>query len=142
MDDLMEGANIISLFCRININSKRDLPIRSSEMGLLIFLVKEQGEHTPLTISRFFNVTKPMVSAMIHALTKKEYVIKIPSKTDKRSFVLKPTEKAIDLVNKTYEEYHKNMQLLMDGLGSDDFENLVNLLDRANSILIEEKDNG
>lgn len=142
MNELIKGAEVISLFCRININSKKELPIRSSEMGLLIFLVKEQCEHTPMMISKFFKVTKPMVTAMVHSLIKKEYVIKIPSLIDKRSFALKPTEKAILLVNETYDEYYKNMQLLKDKLGSNNFKNLTELLNMANEILLEEKENG
>ncbi len=142
MDELIKGAEVISLFCRININTKRELPIRSSEMGLLIFLVKEQGEHTPLRVSEFFKVTKPMVTAMVSSLTKNEYVIKVASLIDKRSFMLKPTEKAIILVNETFDEYYKNMQLLKDGLGNNNFNNLTELLNKANEILLEEKENG
>ncbi len=142
MNGLIKAAEVISLFCRININTRRELPIRSSEMGLLIFLVKEQCEHTPLMISEFFKVTKPMVTAMVHSLVKKEYVIKVPSLIDKRSFMIKPTEKAILLVNETFDEYYKNMQLLKDVLGSKKFEDLTKLLNEANEILLEEKENG
>ena len=79
MDELIKGGEVIALFCRININTKRELPIRSSEMGLLIFIVKEEGEHTPLEISEFFKVTKPMVTAMVNSLVKKEYITKVKS---------------------------------------------------------------
>ncbi len=142
MNGLMKGAEIISLFCRININAKKVLPIRSSEMGMLIFLVKEPGEHTPLQISEFFKVTKPMITAMVHSLIKKDYVIKVPSQVDKRSFTVKPTGKAILLVNETYDEYCKNIQLLKDGLGIKKFENLTGLINEANKILLGGKDNG
>ncbi len=139
MNKLIKGAETISLFCRININAKKSLPIRSSEMGLLIFLVEEECEHTPLKISEFFKVTKPMVTAMVNSLIKKEYVTKVPSLIDKRSFILKPTEKAIALVKEAFEEYHKNMQLLIDELGNEKFEHLIELLNEANEILLEEK---
>ena len=142
LNELIKGAEVISLFCRININTKKELPIRSSEMGLLIFLVKEQCEHTPLMISEFFKVTKPMVTAMVNSLTKKEYIIKIPSHIDKRSFILKPTEKAKLLVEETFDEYYKNMQALKERLGSKKFKNLTELLDEANKILLGEKENG
>lgn len=142
MNELIKGAEVISLFCRININTKKELPIRSSEMGLLIFLVKEQCEHTPLMISEFFKVTKPMVTAMVNSLTKKEYIIKIPSHIDKRSFILKPTEKAKLLVEETFDEYYKNMQALKERLGSKKFKNLTELLDEANKILLGKKENG
>lgn len=142
MDELIKGAETISLFCRININTKRELPIRSSEMGLMIFLIKEQGTHTPLQIAEFFKITKPMVTAMVISLTKKEYIIKVPSNIDKRSFTLRPTKKAIALVNETLNEYHKNMQVLQSRLGNHEYSKLIELLAKANDILLEEKNNG
>ena len=142
MDELIKGGEVIALFCRININTKRELPIRSSEMGLLIFIVKEEGEHTPLEISEFFKVTKPMVTAMVNSLVKKEYITKVKSSVDKRSFIVKPTEKAVSIVNKTYNEYFKNMQTLRTCLGNHEFSELIELLTKANSILLEEKNNG
>lgn len=142
MDELIRGAEVISLFCRININTKRELPIRSSEMGLIIFLVKEQGEHTPLQIAEFFKVTKPMVTAMVISLTKKEYIIKVPSTVDRRSFALRPTEKAVALVNETFNEYYKNMQVLQSRLGNHEYSKLIELLTKSNNIFLEEKNNG
>ena len=142
MDELVKGAEVISLFCRININTKRELPIRSSEMGLLIFLVKEVGEHTPLKIAEFFKVTKPMVTAMVISLVKKEYITKVKSVVDKRSFSLKPTEKAVALVGETFDEYYRGMQVLRSRLGTNEYSMLTELLDKSNNILLEEKNIG
>ncbi len=142
MDELIKGAEAISLFCRININTKRELPVRSSEMGLLICIVKEGGEHTPLRIAEFFKVTKPMVTAMVNSLVKKEYIIKVKSRVDKRSFIVKPTEKAVSIVNETFNEYYKNMQVLQSRLGNHEYSKLIELLTKSNNILLEEKNNG
>ena len=38
-DIKIEAAETVSLFCRLNQRVKKELPIRSSEMGLLILLV-------------------------------------------------------------------------------------------------------
>jgi DNA-binding MarR family transcriptional regulator len=142
MEDIINGAKVVSLFCRIHMNAKKDLPIRSSEMGLLIYLVRENGSATPIKIAEFFNVSKPMVTAMINSLTNKGYLTKSPSQTDKRSFSLHPTEKAVVLVEKAYSEYYKTMGLLKKELGETDYRKLIALLDRANTILLEEKHNG
>jgi DNA-binding MarR family transcriptional regulator len=138
----VKGAEVISLFCRINVNTRRDISVRSSEMGMLIYLVKSGLDATPVKIAEFFKVTKPMVTSMANSLSKKGYIIKEPSKTDKRSVTLKPTEKAIQLVEQTYAEYYKNMNLLIEGMGIEKFETLVNLLEMANTILVEGKKNG
>lgn len=130
------------LFCRINMNTKRDLPIRSSEMGLLIRIVKDEGEHTPLKIADFFKVTKPMVTAMINSLVRMAYIVKVKSTLDQRSFVVKPTEKAVMIVNEAYLEYYKNMQVLRTGLGDFEYDRFIELMEKANYILLEGKSNG
>lgn len=134
---LMMGAESISMFCRLNLNTKKNLPIRSSEMGLLILITKSQIEITPIKASEFFKVSKPMIANMIASLEKKHYIIKKTSIEDKRSYILKPTEKAINLVETTYSEYLKIMMILLNKLGKDKFITLINLLEESNEILLK-----
>lgn len=140
MEQFIKGAEEVTLFCRINMNIKRELPIRASEMGMLIYLVKSEETINSIKIAEFFKVTKPNVTAMVNSMLKKEYIIKEQSKLDKRSFILKPTQKAIDLVEETYDEYFKTMKLLSDKMGENDYKELIELLGKANNILLEEKE--
>ncbi len=133
---LIRSAEAVSMFCRLNINTKKNLPIRSSEMGMLIFIVKTEHPVSPVMVAEFFKVSKPMVASMISNLSKEDYIIKVPSSEDKRSFTLSPTEKAVSLVETTYCEYLKTMQLLADKLGHEKFTCLIGLLEQANDILI------
>jgi len=142
MDDFLRSAEAVSLFCRININTRRGLPIRASEMGLLIFLVKGAEAPTPLEVARFFRISKPMVTAMVRSLEGKGYVQKAPSAVDRRSFSLLPTEKARAMVEETYREYLKKMEALQEAMGSADFERFTALIERANAILLREEKNG
>lgn len=142
MQEFINGAEQVSLFCRLNINTKRQLPIRASEMGMLIYIVKSDEIKTPIKIAEFFKITKPMVTAMVNSMLKKGYLTKAPSQTDKRSYTLIPTEKTIFLVEQTYAEYYKTMELLKTKMGEVDYFNLVKLLETANSILLEDKNNG
>ncbi|MCX8074955.1 MAG: MarR family winged helix-turn-helix transcriptional regulator [Clostridia bacterium] len=132
---LIKGAETISLFCRLNINIKKDLPIRSSEMGLLIFIVKSEFDITPIIASEFFKVSKPMITSMISSLIKNKYIYKVLSDIDKRSYILKPNESAIKLVKNTYDEYFKVMQLLNKELGQEKYNNLICILEESNNIL-------
>ena len=120
-------------------NIKRDLPVRASEMGLVIYLVKTNGPKPSIQIADFFKVTKANVAAMVHSLVESGYIEKEASKHDKRSFNLIPTQKAITLVDETYHEYFKTMELLMNEMGLDDYMQLISLLKKANKILLEEK---
>lgn len=138
----IKAAEEISLFCRLNIYSKKDLPIRSSEMGMLIYLCKTDGEKTPMGVANFFKVSKAMATNMVSSLSKKGYLVKQPAPTDRRSVLLVPTILAKKLVDSTYQEYYKNMNLLQEKMGPDEFAGLITSLQKANQILLEEKENG
>lgn len=142
MDKLIKSSKQISLFCRLNLNTKQELPIRSSEMGMLIYLVKTEEEKTPNAVAKFFNVTKSMATNMATSLLNNGYIEKIQSEADKRSFLLIPTDKAIRLVEHTYEEYFRTMSLLESKMGEQKFDEFIRLLETANEILLEEKNNG
>jgi len=141
-DELTLGAETVSMFCRLNINIKKDLPIRSSEMGLLILVCKSDVSVTSVKAADFFKVKKPVITTMVSNLLKQGYIEKIPSLEDKRSFFLSPTKKARQLVDETYSEYLKSMELLKNKLGAKDFSRLVKLLEKSNLILLEGKNNG
>lgn len=140
--DFIEASRKISMFCRNNVNTKKELPIRSSEMGMLIYLVKTDNDKTPISISKFFNVSKAMITNMGTKLIEKGYIVKQQSSIDKRSFTLIPTSKAIHLVEETYIEYNKNLNILYHKMGSEEFNKLLYLIDQANTILLEEKNSG
>ncbi len=141
MELLARGTEVVSLFCRLNVNNKKNLPIRSSEMGLLILLSKSDVPITPVMAAEFFKVKKPMITTMVNSLTKQGYIEKIPSETDKRSFTMQSTNQAVELVNETYQEYFNLMSLLKNKMG-DEFETMINLLEKANEILLEDKNYG
>jgi DNA-binding MarR family transcriptional regulator len=140
MDNLAKGAEIISLFCRLNINRKRELPIRSSEMGLLIYVVKSDEAVTSSQAARFFNVSRPMVTTMVASLERKGYLTRGTREDSRRKFTLLPTDKAANLVDDTYSEYLKAMELLKSEMGEQKYESLLQLLDEANIILLKARD--
>ncbi|OJF94172.1 MarR family winged helix-turn-helix transcriptional regulator [Alkalibacterium sp. 20] len=132
---LIDSADIISLFCRLQLTTKPDIPIRSSEMGVLIFIQKQESAATPMNISQFFKITKPSVTSMVNALVKKEYVLKEQSVADKRSYVLNITGKGNKLVESTFNDYYKSIELLRDNMGKDKFHQFIESMQLANDIL-------
>lgn len=137
MQDLSRGADAVSLFCRININTKRDFPIRSSEMGLLIFIAKSEAPPASVDAAAFFKVSRPMVAAMVRSLEKKGYITRGGCEDGQRRFTLLLTDKAKNLVKEMTEVYFRSMATLQDGLGPQDYETLIALLEKSNKLLLE-----
>jgi len=119
--------------------TKRDIPIRPSEMGVLIYTQKQSVQVTPLMISRFFKIAKPSVTSMVNTLIKRDYLIKEPSSVDGRSYTLKTTDKGKYLVESTFKEYFKTIELLKEKMGPSAFQQFIELMQIANCILGEEK---
>ncbi len=130
-----EAIDSIGMFCRLHMKMKNELPIRSSEMGVLIFISKSKKEVTPLAISEFFRITKPSVTTMTSSLIKQRYLLKVPSSKDKRSYHLELTEKAHALIAQTSRDYFKIIDTLENEMGENDFQKLIELINKANSIL-------
>jgi len=134
---LIESAETIGLFCRLQMNGRRNLPIRASEMGLLIYVSRENEPVTPLALSQFFKITKPSVTTMVSALVTGGYLEKLPSVEDKRSYSVKLTEKGAQLVRETFDVYYTELTQIRSGLGEADFLTFMKLLGRVNGILQE-----
>ncbi len=131
MDKYINANIIFSKFSRTYMNLKKDLPIRPSEMGVLNIITKREGLFTPIMIAELLEVTKPMVASHISVLERKGYITKQYSKTDKRSFYIIPTNKAIKLVNDVENELNKKLIKLENELGQDNFNNLIFILENA-----------
>jgi DNA-binding MarR family transcriptional regulator len=118
-------------------NTKRNLPIRASEMGVLILIQKKDRPMMPIEISEFFKITKPSVTSIVNSLVKKEYLMKTNSTIDKRSYSLSLTKKGHTLVAETFKEYFKTVELLQNKMGKHNFEQLIEMISLANKILEE-----
>ncbi|MDF2822362.1 MAG: transcriptional regulator, MarR family [Clostridiales bacterium] len=137
--DLINSADAVGMFCRLHMKTKRDIPIRPSEMGVLIYTQKQSAPVTPLMISQFFKIAKPSVTSMVNTLVKLEYLTKEPSAADGRSYTLKSTQKGNNLVEVTFVEYFKTMELLKEKMGEHKFKQFIELIQIANGILEEVK---
>jgi len=134
-NEVLRSADAIGMFCRLRMKLNNDLPIRSSEMGALIYISKETTPATPLMISRFFSIAKPSVTSILTALVEKGYLLKESSLHDKRSYTLKVTEKGEKLLGGTFTEYFRTVELLRKTMGEEKFKNFTELIEEANEIL-------
>ena len=139
-ESILDSRDVVSRFCRLQMNKKMDIPIRASEMGALIYVQKNEAHVTPLMISNFFGIAKPSVTDMVDSLIKKTYLIKTPSKIDKRSYTLEVTEKGHKLLESTSKEYLRTMGFLEEKMGYQKFSLFIQLLQEANELLSEKSE--
>ena len=131
------AAMNVALFCRLNLNKKCCIPIRHSEMGVLIYANLAKEPVTPVTISNQFGITKPSATAILKILKEHEYIEHCPSQVDGRSYTITVTEKGKKLIETACNEYTKSIELIRTKMGTKDFEQLLHLICKANAILKE-----
>ncbi len=137
MQDQFKGADTITMFCRMYMNIRRDLPVRPSEMGMLIMICRSSAPLSPNHIASFLRVTKPMVTSMVNSMVKRGYLEKRTSESDRRSCILIATPRAHELVAETCEEYYKILTMLQRRMGEQQYDQLITLLTQANEALGE-----
>lgn len=132
-------AESFAIFCRVYNGCQRDLPLRSSEMGVLIYIAKAGSEVISKDIADYFGISKPAVAVTIKKLEKEGYIYKKDIPEDKRKSILCPTPKGMKTVTETYDEFHKTVEFLYNRMGKEELEDLTALLNKASSILIEKR---
>ncbi|HCT63447.1 MAG TPA: MarR family transcriptional regulator [Erysipelotrichaceae bacterium] len=135
LPDILRSAEIMSIFCRLKMKIKAELPIRSSEMGVLIYIQKQPEPVTPLMISQYFRISKPSVTAMINALLIHGYISKSETLHDKRSYYLMITDSGNALVETTINEHYNAIEMVKNEMGTERFNQFIDLMASANQIL-------
>lgn len=132
---LMDSAEIMGMFCRLKMSGKKNLPIRSSEMGVMIYIEKQKEPVTPSMISSFFRIAKPSVTAQVGVLVRKGYLEKRTSEMDQRSYTLTLSDKGRELLESAFTDYYSSVGKLKEEMGSESFQLFVELMKKANEIL-------
>lgn len=138
MDKYLIANAELSKFSRKYMELKKGLPIRPSEMGVLNIITETPGPHTSVMLAELLGVSKPMITAHLTVLAKKGYITKEQSPEDKRIFYIIPTDKALELVATTKAELKSQLDQLMEKMGRDKFDSLVDLIKIANKIIKKE----
>lgn len=132
MDRYVVANAAFSKFSRNYMELKKDLPIRPSEMGALNILANTAGPHTSVMLAERLNVSKPMITAILTALSEKGYIIKERSLTDKRVYYVHLTDTGQQLVTTVGAQTNRNLDRVIAALGAEDFDKLVELTQKVN----------
>lgn len=135
MDQYFEANAVLAVFSKRYMELKKGLPIRPSEMGVLNIITQTPGPHTSVMLAEFLGVSKPMITAHITSLVDKGYVVKAQSDEDRRVYYILPTDKALELVERTRKEMDSHLSRLMEVLGQEEFEHFIRLAKKAGQVL-------
>lgn len=104
------------------------------ELDLLSRLKLSKKDLTSIDLSETMELSKPAISRLINRLINKDLIEKVQSKSDKRIFYLYLTDFGNSELDKAYTYYLEPINNLKGKLGSEDFENLIDLINKVNFI--------
>lgn len=135
MNKYFNANAVLSIFAKNYMELKKGLPVRPSEMGVLNIITETEGQYTPVKLAELLGVTKQMMTAHINSLESKGYIIKEPCSQDKRAYYILPADKGLELVEWAKSDLNGKLEKLVNGLGQEDFNTLVELAEKANEIM-------
>ena len=135
MNKYFNANAVLSIFAKNYMELKKGLPIRPSEMGVLNIITETEGQYTPVKLADLLGVSKQMITTHISSLESKGYITKEPCSQDKRAYYILPTDKASELVEWAKSDLNGKLEQLVDGLGLEGFNTLVELAEKANKIM-------
>lgn len=135
MDQFFKANTALSVFSKNYMELKKGLPVRPSEMGVLNIITGTPGPHTPVMLAQLLGVSKPMITAHLTSLADKGYITKQLSMDDKRAYYVIPTNEALTLVASTKREMDRHLSHLIDAMGQEAFDKLIELAQCANKVL-------
>lgn len=139
MNKFFHANAVLSIFTKNYMELKKGLPIRPSEMGVLNIITETDEQYTPVKLAELLGVSKQMITTHITSLESKGYITKEPSLQDKRAYYILPTDKGLELVEWAKTDLNGKLENLVDGLGPDGFHTLVELAEKANEIMKENR---
>ncbi len=135
MNSYFNANAVLSVFAKNYMDLKKGLPVRPSEMGVLNIISQTEEKYTPVKLAELLCVSKQMITTHIRSLESKGYITKEDSPRDKRAYYILPTEKGLELVERTRADLNGKLDRLVNGLGLEDFQSLVELAEKANKIM-------
>lgn len=112
-----------------------------SNVQLYIIMITSYQKMNVSMIAKILNITKSAISQALTGLLIHRIVTKKPSKDDRKIFYIIPTPKGITIRSKVLTTFEVQYNLLKEKMGSDDLNNLINLLIKFNTVLEKFKTN-
>lgn len=134
-EPLYQAAAQVTLFCRMALRQKLAIPIRHSDMGVLLYLDSTDEEVTPAAVSSFMGISRPCTTALLKRLERDGYISRHPSPSDGRRYSLALTGKGHRMLSHVHEEYGRIIQDLKEQMGNERFSLFLEMIEESNEIL-------
>jgi len=136
--EAMEKLGAVRLFSSLYVRKARKGALTSAqEVDMLFRTALALEPLTPLELSHAMGVSKTIVSRLIDSLTGKRLVEKQYSREDKRSYFLKITDEGRQELESMCYYYLGPIYELQRNLGEEDFNQLMELIYKANESMTE-----
>ncbi len=140
---IYENGMIINLF-KIGkylqeVTSKACKKMKISHVGLMIIGISATREMNVSQLSQELGITKSAVSQALVCLQVKKLINKVASPDNKKSFYIKPTEKAIELGKEIFDAHMLKFLQIKEELGEEKFLMFFSLVQEINKIIENDK---
>ena len=140
---IYENGMIINLF-KIGkylqeVTSKACKKMKISHVGLMIIGISATREMNVSQLSQDLGITKSAVSQALVCLQVKKLINKVASPDNKKSFYIKPTEKAIELGKEIFDAHMLKFLQIKEELGEEKFLMFFSLVQEINKIIEKDK---
>ncbi len=127
---------ILSIIKQINTKVRNDLnnnlrkyEITDVQLEVLIYLIKHRNEVIiQRQIEKELSLSNPTIVSVLDRLQEKQLVVRTPGEIDRRQKVVTITPLGIKMHEALCEDFQKEENSLLEGLGEDSQEMLKNLL--------------
>lgn len=121
------------------VTSKACKKMKISHVGLMIIGISAVKEVNVSQLSQELKITKSAVSQALVCLQVKKLIYKVASPDNKKSFYIKPTEKAIELGKEIFDVHMIKFLQMKEELGEEKFLMFFSLVQEINKIIENDK---
>lgn len=137
---MFEADEFLIRFFKMNkhlqeITSKACKRMKISHVELMIIVLASEKEVNVSQLSIELGITKSAVSQAIVALQIKKLINKVPVPDNKKSFYIKPTQKANELENEILGAHFDKFLQIKEELGEEKFLMFFSLTEEINKII-------
>lgn len=121
------------------VTSKACKKMKISHVGLMIIGISAVKEVNVSQLSQELKITKSAVSQALVCLQVKKLIYKVASPDNKKSFYIKPTERAIELGKEIFDVHMIKFLQMKEELGEEKFLMFFSLVQEINKIIENDK---